>query len=182
MQIIFTSNGDEILVSDQDFESLNKHKWCLNGKGYACRNGGNKKNVLMHRVLMHPVPQGACVDHINLKILDNRRENLRVVSKAANCRHTNNRMKPSYSLARKKWRTCFRLRGKGRKNYTMSLGDFDSQEKAQAQIDRYHTMCHERQLQGICQEEIFKQLHAIRGEERKYSGERVIERWGHRFL
>lgn len=185
MPSIFTSKGQEIIVSEDDFSSLNQYKWMINSKGYACRNFGGGNLVYMHRLLLNP-PFGMCVDHINHNTLDNRRENLRIVSKAANCRHLlqEKRMKPQFVLARgkKPWRAAFRIRGTNRKNYTMSLGCFATEIEAQAVIDRYHTMCHCLQLEGYSQERIFCGLYRIRSAERIKNGERMAEKHASRIL
>lgn len=185
MPTILTSKGEKILVSQEDFGLLSRYAWYLNSKGYVCRNFGGGNLVYMHRMIMKP-PHGKCIDHINHDPLDNRRENLRIVSKSANCRHLQQekRMKPSFVIERgkKPWRASFRMRGVGRKNYTMSLGSFPSEEEAQAAIDRYHLMCHCLQLDGYSQEQIFSDLYKIRCAERIKNGERMAEKHASRKL
>ncbi|MBP7051834.1 MAG: HNH endonuclease [Phycisphaerae bacterium] len=73
------TQGQFALVDADDYEELNKHKWCVTwGKHtyYACRGGPDGKLILMHREIMKP-PAGMVVDHINLDGLDNRKRNLR---------------------------------------------------------------------------------------------------------
>ncbi|MEN6334893.1 MAG: hypothetical protein ABFE01_11575 [Phycisphaerales bacterium] len=67
------------IVDPEDYEELNKHKWCATvGKHtcYACRGGSDGKLVFMHRVVMK-TPPDMIVDHINLDGLDNRKRFLR---------------------------------------------------------------------------------------------------------
>lgn len=66
-------------VSDEDFDSLSEFNWSLDANGYAIRFPGIK----MHRVVMNAV-HGQEVDHINGDRADNRRENLRICTRAQN--------------------------------------------------------------------------------------------------
>lgn len=80
------------LVDDEDFEHLNQWAWKAkpNGGGnnvYAVRNvkvDGKLKTVRMHRVVLSAESDQMDVDHINHNSLDNRRSNLRLVSRSAN--------------------------------------------------------------------------------------------------
>lgn len=90
VKTIYTSKGDAILVDDEDYERLNKYKWCLSVAGYPCKSwrvDGRKTVILMHRMIMadegYPL-KGNDVDHINRDKLDNRKSNLRVVSHKEN--------------------------------------------------------------------------------------------------
>ena len=69
------------LVDDQDFESLNQFKWHQD-KGYAY-GYVEGKHIYMHSLILN-TPKGLFSDHINRNRLDNRRENLRIVSHAEN--------------------------------------------------------------------------------------------------
>lgn len=85
------TQGYEALISRRDSRLL-ADKWyvarCGGGKMYARRDGQG-----MHRIIMAAeLRPGAVVDHINGNTLDNRRENLRVVSHA-----TNNRNRAAYT-------------------------------------------------------------------------------------
>lgn len=74
------------LVDDKDFEWLNQWKWRTHSKGYAVRMAGGRKNahlIYMHR-LINNTPNGFETDHINQNKLDNRRSNLRSVTRTQN--------------------------------------------------------------------------------------------------
>lgn len=87
MKEIKLKHGEIVLVDDQDFEELNKYKWCLNSGGYASRRIDTHTSILMHRQVMN-TPKGLETDHINGNKLDNRRENLRNVTHSQNQLHS----------------------------------------------------------------------------------------------
>ncbi len=82
-----------IVVDDEDFESLSKHKW------YAHTRTGNnwyakasiftyKKQfgILMHRIIMGCVNgDGVVIDHIDGNGLNNQKSNLRICTFKQNC-------------------------------------------------------------------------------------------------
>jgi hypothetical protein len=87
MKKISLTRGKFALVDDEDYEYLSQWNWfCLN-KGYAVRSvadgKGKQKLLLMHR-LINNTPQGLYTDHISQNRLDNRRENLRSVTRSQN--------------------------------------------------------------------------------------------------
>lgn len=97
MKQIRLSKGLFALVDDADFEWLSQWKWhaSLSSRGtkwYAVRNervNGETIRTRMHRVIMGVDPKptdGMVVDHINHNSLDNRRENLEIVSQTENMR------------------------------------------------------------------------------------------------
>lgn len=102
MKQIRLSKGLFALVSDEDFEFLLQWKWCASygsrgTKWYAVRKEG-RRTVRMHREVLCRkynslaplVPQlfNMVVDHINHNSLDNRRENLELVTQTENMRRS----------------------------------------------------------------------------------------------
>jgi len=86
------SRGQVALIDDEDADFIFQYQWyaqwqpCIRGY-YASRAGisinGNQPMIYMHRVLMG-ARKGQRVDHINMDSLDNRRSNLRFVSRSVN--------------------------------------------------------------------------------------------------
>lgn len=88
-KIRLTNCRKYVLVDDEDFKNLNKHKWYEDSDGYAVRGirpspRGKQTLEKMHRVIINAKPK-SIVDHINRKKLDNQKNNLRVVSALENC-------------------------------------------------------------------------------------------------
>ncbi len=75
-----------VTVDDDDYEWLSKISWHLHPKGYAIRSklkGEEPHTIFMHRMILN-TPRGMDTDHINHDKLDNRRCNLRVVTRRQN--------------------------------------------------------------------------------------------------
>jgi len=91
---LYAKNGsirDYALVDDDDFDSVNAHRWYRDSYGYAVRSSpfdhnGRQRKIIMHREIMGLVQgDGLEVDHIdNDAKLDNRRSNLRIATNATN--------------------------------------------------------------------------------------------------
>lgn len=77
----------QAIIDTEDLEKVRYTKWKLSGSGYAMNApkflGGNKH---MSRVIMGT---DQFVDHINHNTLDNRKENLRIVTKSQNQMNVN---------------------------------------------------------------------------------------------
>ena len=129
------------LVDDEDFDFVSSYSWHMCG-GYAvhsyARPGGNPGCVSMHRIITDP-PSGLEVDHANGNRLDNRRENLRICTRAENQR---NRTVDYRRLGRFKgvtrdrqgrgaWRARIMVAGS-----TIDLGYFQDELDAKAAYDR----------------------------------------------
>ena len=85
--------SDKIMLCDaEDWETLKETTWFYDSGYVKARKKG--KSLKIHRVIMN-APDGMEVDHINHNPLDNRRENLRIVSHVVNManrgRQTNNK-------------------------------------------------------------------------------------------
>ncbi len=97
---------------------LGRWKWHTTALGYVIRDNRDKtqkaKTILMHRQIMNP-PAGLEVDHINHNGLDNRRCNLRNVTRTQNAQN---------QLPRSGGSSQYKgvHRNKGNKKWTVSIG------------------------------------------------------------
>lgn len=133
MEIELT-RGRVAIVDVEDFEELNKYKWCYSenrsGNCWAMRTL-KRKTVRMHRVIMD-APPAIFVDHINGDQLDNRKINLRLATRYENAHNhkifsTNTSGYTGVSFHRRanKWRANIWY-----KNHAHHLGLFNSKEEA----------------------------------------------------
>jgi hypothetical protein len=94
VKLIDLTRGFSVAVDDEDFPELSKLKWNAwvgkNGHVYAVRTTSRKegfRKISMHRFIMRALPNQE-VDHLRLflddKVLDNRRQNLRFVTRPQN--------------------------------------------------------------------------------------------------
>jgi HNH endonuclease len=83
VKTISLTQGKETLVDDETYETFGHLKWCVTNHGYAVRRSrltdGRKKLVLLHR-LVTLAREGDIVHHRNGIKLDNRSENLELIS------------------------------------------------------------------------------------------------------
>ena len=111
------------IVDNKDFEYLNQYRWYPYARGKYAVTKRNRKVIFMHHLICK-TPKGFLTDHINRNTHDNRRKNLRVVTREQNMfnvpgigvgkhKHTN------------KWRAFI-----SSKNKHIHLGVFSSRKKA----------------------------------------------------
>ena len=81
--ISLTNSPAEALIDSSDLHIVSQHNWRISTKGYAVTSVQGSQTQ-MHRLLLQPPPDMQ-VDHINRNRLDNRRQNLRVVTHQQNC-------------------------------------------------------------------------------------------------
>lgn len=81
MRLIQLTQNKYAKVDDQDFDFLSQWKWQYNG-GYAIHS--SRTNRLSMHLLLLQAPEGKEIDHINRDKLDNRRSNLRIVTRNEN--------------------------------------------------------------------------------------------------
>jgi hypothetical protein len=135
--IVPLSQNKYTTISWQDAE-LDSNSWCLGSGGYAVRhNPAGKAHICLHRVVMSRVLGRALeeyefVDHIDGDKLNNRRENLRLVTSKQNSRNrrssknnTSGYKGVTFLAKRETWLAQIWHQGKN-----MNLGLYDSPELA----------------------------------------------------
>jgi len=110
-----------MLLSPEDKAAVNWN-WYITGRGYAMFTGGPRSLIhrwVIERKIGQSIPKGLVVDHINDDKLDNRRENLQLVSQSTNRlkgkSSFENKKVSAYrrvSFARNKWRTSVQIDNK----------------------------------------------------------------------
>jgi hypothetical protein len=114
MKNIQLTQDKQTIVDDEDYSKLSCYRWQYSPTrtGYAKRTIriGNKFSVINMARFITSCPKGKQVDHINHDTLDNRKENLRIVSQSQNManRKINKNNKSGYkgvcwSYREKKW-------------------------------------------------------------------------------
>jgi hypothetical protein len=130
------TQGQYTLVDDEDYDYLNQYSWLADRSTsetpFYARGTVNRKKVRMHRLIMNLEDPKLQIDHINGDTLDNRKCNLRIVTRSINMRNRRS-FKGSYSKylgvtwhkRDKKWIGQIMIEGKN-----ISLGYHDTQEEA----------------------------------------------------
>lgn len=94
--IIMLCSNKEVLIDKEDYEKIKNKRW-YSSNNYCSDN----KGLFLHRFIMK-AKKGQIVDHINGNKLDNRKSNLRFVTKSQNAQ--NRKCKGiTYDKTRKKW-------------------------------------------------------------------------------
>jgi hypothetical protein len=99
--------GITFLIDDEYEDFIKSHKWNISFYGYLI----NEVGLMFHRYVIG-AQKGQIVDHKNLDITDNRKQNLRITDKSGNSmnrkkmnKKTSSKFKGvSWQLKRKKWR------------------------------------------------------------------------------
>ena len=133
------------IVDAEDFERLNKFRWAAyRGENlwYATRHkvlkadGSNRGTIWMHRELVK-APKNRVVDHYNQNGLDNRKENLRIATKAQNaynCKKKSGRYSSEFkgvSKSENRWQGRIFFNGR-----QIHLGSFGTEIEAAKAYDR----------------------------------------------
>lgn len=83
------------LVSPEDFDNVNKYSWYIyrreNKKEAYVVGTVEGKSIKLHQFILGKAPKGFDIDHINHNGFDNRRSNLRIVTKGANAQNKKKR-------------------------------------------------------------------------------------------
>lgn len=86
-KLIPLTQGKFAIVDDEDFDFVNSFHWHFCPDGYAVRNHKKTCKVYLHHVLIGYPLNKKQTDHINGDRLDNRKENLRILTNRGNCQN-----------------------------------------------------------------------------------------------
>lgn len=89
MNITVSGSKTKAIVDQEDYNELSQFKWYLHNMGYAVTSI-DKTMVYMHRLVMK-TPKDMHTDHINHVKLDNRKSNLRIVTREENMQNIKKR-------------------------------------------------------------------------------------------
>lgn len=124
----YTFKGEEFYFDLEDYEKIKKDCWHIDVNGYVI-NGKRKR---FHRIIMNLNDSTVPIDHINHQKYDNRKLNLRIVSKSQNAMNqtitttnTSGVTGVGWHKAKGKWRAYIKV------NYKqIELGYYDNFEDA----------------------------------------------------
>ena len=135
---VYLTEGHRSLIDEEDVVLVGEFLWKYN-KGYAERTvGGDHKTKYksIHRLVMN-APDDMEVDHINGNRLDNRKKNLRLVSRAQNCQNVHvgrgrSRVRGVHWIEEKQtWRATIKSNGK-----VHNLGYYKTVEEAKNVVEQ----------------------------------------------
>lgn len=143
---IMLTQSQITLVDEEDFEWLLQHSWCASrchrNKFVAVRGvvrDGHHKTIYMHREILGLTPgDPRQANHINHDTLDNRRDNLVIITATANKRFQPSRGGSSsfvgvtWDAPRHRWRAQIQIDGK-----VINLGRFTSESEAARARDEF---------------------------------------------
>ena len=74
-------------IDKEDYEKINKYKWGLSIHGNdirVCASSPDLNRIYLHQFLIENLDPSKVIDHIDRNPLNNRKENLRIVSRSIN--------------------------------------------------------------------------------------------------
>ena len=85
----YTLNGEQFYFDLEDYDKIKDYCWNIGPDGYVTAYSAELARIVrLHRLIMN-FPNNMDIDHINHKLHDNRKQNLRI------CEHTKNMMNQS---------------------------------------------------------------------------------------
>lgn len=134
----YTSKGERFYFDKEDFQKINSYCWYIDNYGYVVTDSHkyhgvkNKKNLRMHRIIMDYWDNKLDIDHINNNKFDNRKSNLRLVTRSQNFmnkdKQSNNTSGVTgvyWDKSRNKWMAAIQVNGK-----QINLGRYDNKKDA----------------------------------------------------
>jgi HNH endonuclease len=140
MALVGEAWGEHVILLDsEDYDRVAQYTWCVIRRGrlfHAMRKVNHFNTVFMHRYILGlKFRDGKIVDHINGNGLDNRKENLRIVSPRDNALNSD---RSRNARLVEKHGNRFRLRPyiNGTR---INLGSFPTEEEALEALQRYRS-------------------------------------------
>lgn len=90
--LIYLTKGFVTVVDEEDYDRLNRYRWYASGADHRPARRApehDRKIILIYHQILNVLPwvlrtNGLCVDHIDRDCLNNRKENIRVVTQQEN--------------------------------------------------------------------------------------------------
>jgi len=82
ISLLGRADDSTFLISKSSLEKVIKHQWYLDSNGYP--KSYKARGHTLHRYLLGKQEEGCVIDHINRNKLDNRLENLRIITAKEN--------------------------------------------------------------------------------------------------
>lgn len=133
----YTQKGEEFWFDLDDYDLIKNYCWWINADGYASAREINKDKIIkMHRLIKHCNDKKVFIDHINHITIDNRKQNLRLVSGSQNAmntritdKNTSGVVGVSWCTTEKKWHSYITANGKRYQKRFDNFEDAVSQRK-----------------------------------------------------
>lgn len=117
----------DAIVDEQDKHLLSEYHWLFDKDGYVVATrkiNGKTQNFKLHQLILGK-KEGRVIDHINNNKLDNRRTNLRHITRQANAMNMKKERGVYFFKTRNKWIAQIKYDGKNR-----HIGCYDTKEEA----------------------------------------------------
>lgn len=126
----YTNKGEPFYFDKEDYDLIKKYTWYIGKNGYVSSTTEKHSRITyLHRLVMN-APYGKYIDHINHNPLDNRKENLRIVTNGQNLMNASIRKNNTSGIRgvnkqNNKWRARIQIDGN-----CIELGNFYNKEDA----------------------------------------------------
>jgi hypothetical protein len=144
MKVLTLSNGAQCKIDEENFVEFSKYSWHVTAQGYAARRKtiarGISCIVTMHEEVLTAVTKRGVlvIDHINQDKLDNRKENLRLVTNQENQINRKAKAKGvSFDRTHKKYKAYYDKITLGQPKKRINLGTFSTEEAALSAVENY---------------------------------------------